>query len=654
MVCAPAIQTRMFIKPGAACDIPENRSMFPTATRAPARQEVAIIVKILYNFSNLGLKVQRFMEKPGKTKQLFFLTIFIGLILVFFAAVEIVLRAVGYGYSTEPFVKPRNMPEVYIENTQFANKYFSRKVDFSVFNNRSIFDVKKPKNFLRGFMIGESSAQGYPFESNHSFGKIAEVILDNLGKYEHVEIMNLGFSGLSSYYLKDTAKKLLKYEPDFILIYAGHNEYYGEIGEAAGGTPLTKNVYLALKEWKVFQLIFDVVYKLTYKKDDSKTLMAAKYNKIKLPQNSALDKRVALQFIENLDSILKEYSVRKIPVVVIEPVYNLYDMPPFAGGKDTENLAFIQKYKSVFQSGDRAQMKALFKERLSHKEYDSNANIVYLDALYQQNLSGVSALSNLIAAKDMDVIPFRTRSGLIQELRDYYQEKTNTYKNLYYIPLFSVLTNRYGEKVLGNQIFIDHLHFNMKGQLAVGKIVTEKVEEIFNFNPEQKQKAEKLFQGESSLLTGMGYLPVYEMIAYGSIKDILNDAPYKSMLIPYVFDNFPLLKNEILNNEELMKLIVKDAKQKGGSAFRLVRIVENYYFKREDLKKYYQHLIAGAMLYPGSFLPYYSLALFFSASSKNENLAKDFFTKAYLLSDKKKDIYKDFEFYFKSDAQKIK
>jgi len=49
---------------------------------------------------------------------------------------------------------------------------------------------------------------------------------------------------MSSYYVKDLAAKLRKYAPDFIVVYSGHNEYYGTIGALTGGNYFTKNLYL--------------------------------------------------------------------------------------------------------------------------------------------------------------------------------------------------------------------------------------------------------------------------------------------------------------------------------------------------------------------------------------------------------------------------
>jgi len=46
----------------------------------------------------------------------------------------------------------------------------------------------------------------------------------------NIEIINLCLTAVNSYTISDFAKQVSKYEPDAVLIYAGHNEYYGALG----------------------------------------------------------------------------------------------------------------------------------------------------------------------------------------------------------------------------------------------------------------------------------------------------------------------------------------------------------------------------------------------------------------------------------------
>ena len=46
----------------------------------------------------------------------------------------------------------------------------------------------------------------------------------------HIEVVNISMTGVNSYTLLDLVPGVLKQKPDLILIYAGHNEFYGALG----------------------------------------------------------------------------------------------------------------------------------------------------------------------------------------------------------------------------------------------------------------------------------------------------------------------------------------------------------------------------------------------------------------------------------------
>ena len=219
---------------------------------------------MLKHINNTKPAAAKSKKEAVKQMKVAFIAVFCILIFVAFILIEIFMRIAGIGVDVSLFAKPRYYPQVYVDNLNYSNKFFNTKplknrvkLPESMINNA--FPVKKPKNTLRGFVIGESSVQGFPYGTNQSFAKICELALKTAGRYNDVEIINLGVSAMTSYYIRDAALKALRYEPDFILIYAGHNEYYGNVSYTTGGNYMTKRLYLFLKELRIFQLLFDLV-----------------------------------------------------------------------------------------------------------------------------------------------------------------------------------------------------------------------------------------------------------------------------------------------------------------------------------------------------------------------------------------------------------
>src|SRR5579859_3968163 len=87
----------------------------------------------------------------------------------------------------------------------------------------------------------------------------------NTGK--KIEIINVSLTAVNSYTVLGFAREVVKQEPDAVLIYTGHNEFYGALGVAStsrlGSTPWLINTLLWLRQWRLFQLLTRIFHALT-------------------------------------------------------------------------------------------------------------------------------------------------------------------------------------------------------------------------------------------------------------------------------------------------------------------------------------------------------------------------------------------------------
>jgi hypothetical protein len=74
-------------------------------------------------------------------------------------------------------------------------------------------------------------------------------------------------AAINSFALLDFIDEVLEQKPDAILIYAGHNEYYGALGAAStvslGKSTSLVRLYLWLQRFKVFLLLRDSINRAT-------------------------------------------------------------------------------------------------------------------------------------------------------------------------------------------------------------------------------------------------------------------------------------------------------------------------------------------------------------------------------------------------------
>ncbi|MBP3193227.1 SGNH/GDSL hydrolase family protein [Natronogracilivirga saccharolytica] len=149
------------------------------------------------------------------------------------ALAEGVLRVTGLeSERQELFIPAGDDDTMVVINPAFAGRYFS---GFTPDTAPQPFRKDKPEGTRRFFVLGGSSAAGFPYNFYYGFPAKLEEMLQKVHPGEHVEVINLAMTAVNSYTLRDFHRRLAEFDPDGILIYAGHNEYYGAYG--AGVVP---------------------------------------------------------------------------------------------------------------------------------------------------------------------------------------------------------------------------------------------------------------------------------------------------------------------------------------------------------------------------------------------------------------------------------
>lgn len=562
--------------------------------------------------------------------------------------VEWVLGLTKVGIPKEPFTHPKGSGSIYIEEFDYPRKYFSIAQKQTNPRNKTLFEDKKDRNILRGIIIGESTPQGCPFESGHAFGGYLRELLQIENTNIKIEIINSAYSAMSSYYVRDTAPKMLKYSPDFIVIYSGHNEYYGAVAQLSGGNHWSRLLYLKIKEIKIFQLLFDL-FNPTKNLDADKNLMQIQFAEKIVKPDRENEMKVVSDYLDNIETILKKYYSRNIPVILIEPVCNLLDMPPFAGYQDERYFEFISNYDNSINSRDRTEIMKYQKITMTNAKMMSNANIVYLNARAKRQLNGTVDLDDYILAKDLDMVPFRARSSLLNGISDFVNKSKEKYPNLYYVPLMKLMKEKVGPDAFGNRYFIDHVHFNQEGHLFLAEQIAKLLDSIYTNELSSSSVKEKT--DIQDLKRKIWYLPIYEYIAYYTIHLLFKKPPYTEMLITY--SPVPIPVNVVSTNSDLVSRLF-DVNTASDTVQFMYQTMTRYYIENRDLTNLLSFMQSQVYLYPGSDWPYLNLAKIYLRAQDKQKEAKSMFMNAYLLSGKNEKIKKEMLWYFPAMGNALK
>ncbi|PHS13821.1 MAG: hypothetical protein COA86_16740 [Kangiella sp.] len=482
-----------------------------------------------------------------KTKSTFiFKLITFSIPFVFFIGLEFALKILGYGIDLPLFIDTPDSKNYSLARPDIIKRYFPNTNNIpSVTMEANLFLKEKPKNGLRIFVQGGSTAAGFPYGFGASPAGLLDQRLSRTFPNRTVEVINTAMSAVNSYTLLDFVDEIIEQKPDAVLIYTGHNEYLGILGVGSNYTATNSHaanlMFLKLRGFKTFQLMQNT-YALFVAEDsealtdidseqhlkNKRTMMA------KVAKNKSIDKRSDVflegldQFEYNIGIILSKYQKAKIPVLISTVASNHKDQPPFSSVKTKSNdLLQLNRIFNEIQSGEKfSKYQHEISRLLVLALKDWNAEIFYkLAKIYELGGKTKEAKSYYVEAKERDLLRFRAPEGINDIIRDQakkYGAILVNYKNN--------LTRGSPNGLIGNNFMLEHLHPNLQGYFILADSFY------------QKLKAEKLFgDWKNSVATSQAWkerpiIAAEEYAGFAKIIRLKSDYPYtktpKEVVLP--------------------------------------------------------------------------------------------------------------------------
>ena len=376
------------------------------------------------------------MNETTRNTAFWFITLSIPFLL--FLGVEIAFRIGGYEQEKqELFVEAPNTPDYLIANSKFIERYFPSFVPEIAPN---AFRKEKLPNTFRIFVFGGSSAEGFPYNFYTGFADQLEqqLLLNTQGL--PIEVINLGMTAVNSYVIRDLSKRVLPYEPDAVIIYAGHNEYYGSFGAATTQFGFSnsiglKRLILWLKDWRIYQILENMLQLGSSDQDNGerRTMMAKVISESDIPVNSDIYRHGIQQYRSNMSNLVERFDKNGVPVFLGTVASNLKDQTPLS---------------------DNAEVLALYEQ----------AQATYEIGLVDQ------AFTLFLQAKELDGTRFRAPEEMNRILATITQETSAEL-----VPIQAVLRNASTRKIEDASLFIDHLHPNDRGHKIMANTFYEAI-----------------------------------------------------------------------------------------------------------------------------------------------------------------------------------
>lgn len=383
--------------------------------------------------------------------------------------IELILRMSGYGDNYQLFnkVKVDNKPDYLIMNSHIAKKYFKDK-KFHSDNQSDLFLKTKTDSTFRVFVQGASTTVGFPYYRGGSFPRLLKHRLSQTFPEKNIEIINTGITAVNSYTLWDLTDKIIEQKPDLIIIYAGHNEYYGALGVGSSGSfgsssSLVRS-YLFLKKYRFFQLLdngFSRVFngKKSTPKIGETTLMEVMAKEQRIPYDSKVYLAGLNQFESNLKRILKTYKKNNIPVILSTVVSNEKDIKPFISDTIIDENQLIE---DIEQNNPEA-------NQLAKK----NAKAAYKLGRYYLQKNNDTAKKYLHIAKELDLLRFRAPEGINEIIVNL----SNEY-DCSLVDMEDAFLKHSTHGIIGDELLSEHVHPNIKGYFIMADVFYNKIKEL--------------------------------------------------------------------------------------------------------------------------------------------------------------------------------
>lgn len=393
--------------------------------------------------SALSKSDNSYKNRPSKKeikKPFWFYLIIILIPVVFFILLEISLRISNYGIDTTQWVKVA--PGQIMLNPDVAYRYFHSTKGIPNSNN-IVFAEEKGVKTIRIFIVGASSAAGFPYSPNGDFGQYIKKKFEVLYPELSVEVINIGLTATNTYAIRDLIPGVLELKPDLILIYAGHNEYYGALGvgsmESIGRSRTIVNFVLSLEKYKTFVLIRDIlmwaikIFSIDSAANTGGTLMSRMAKDKLISFNSDIFNDGIDQFEGNMRDVFTLCKNAGVPVIIGTLTSNLKDQIPFVS--------------------------------VPSNKYPNAGKVFNEASVLLKNNEIAEAIKKFRFAKDLDGLRFRAPEIINSKINLLAKEF-----NYPLVPVDYIFNSISPYGIVGNNLMVDHLHPTRQGYRLMGKI----------------------------------------------------------------------------------------------------------------------------------------------------------------------------------------
>ena len=385
----------------------------------------------------------------------------------------------------DPYVSFSGLRPLFVLDSTGA-RYEIAEERFPFFCYQSFASVKNADTF-RIFCLGGSTVQGRPYATETSFTSWLELNLRAAGSETDYEVVNCGGVSYASYRLVPMMRELLEYDPDLFIIYTGHNEFledrsYGRIKKLPRAVI---RLHRALLKLRSYSLAHHYISGRRGRGGDSPKTVLPGEVEAKLDYEEGLTwyhrdeswrEGTIEHFRHNLETLVRMSQEAGVPVILMNPVSNLKDSPPFksehGNGVTEEDRQRAEALREKARQLDWNDAYGKLRHFEQAVEMDPRcAELLYLIGKCYEHVGRLEEAKEwFVRAKEEDVCPLRILEAMHEIILEVAQD--------YHVPLVDVkllFEEQSKAGVPGDEWLLDHVHPTIQGHQLIADALYEKL-----------------------------------------------------------------------------------------------------------------------------------------------------------------------------------
>lgn len=340
------------------------------------------------------------------------------------------------------------------------------------------FRQEKPVNGLRIFVIGESSAYGFPFGPEFAFSRFLQERLSAAWPDRTVEVVNAAMPGIGSWQARKVVEEVAGYDPDILVVYLGHNEL-----SRAGPTETGAIARLAAR-LRFYQLAVVAADALRGWRGGTPTVDKMRRNTDPFGPIRDRARGVATQtdaerdwalarYRENLRAIVASARAAGASVVLAGLAQNMADHPPGAsrhrrGLSDDARARWRAAMQSAAAHMQAQEWHAALAQLRAAQEIDARPAILHymrgqcLEALGRY----ASARAAFRDASDRDAVPLGATGDVNRIIAEVAHETGSRF-----VDVLGALRRGSPHGLVGSTLFCDSIHPTVEGHAEIARIL---------------------------------------------------------------------------------------------------------------------------------------------------------------------------------------